>query len=198
MFSTRKFLSAGLRMTLNLMQENVISMQSLRKSLLTIHQNSFAYSQKASQLSYQPPLQFDDSDEGKKLLAQLSGKLHLAFTCKRCQTRNSKIITKHAYEKGIVIVRCDGCQNNHLIADNLGWFGSADSPRNIEYIMKQKGETVRRVRDNSEGYFEVLAQEEILQIQQRIKAQEKPEMKNDHEETPKLNYQKVGGPEDPK
>ena len=51
-----------------------------------------------------------------------SEKMQIVFTCNVCQERSSRIISKQAYTQGVIIIRCYGCNNNHLIADNLGWF----------------------------------------------------------------------------
>ncbi|KAG5310519.1 DNLZ protein, partial [Acromyrmex insinuator] len=83
------------------------------------------------------------------------------FTCKKCQTRTSKLISKLAYNKGVVIVRCEGCKNNHLIADNLGWFSEIGKRTNIEKIMELKGETVRKIMNDEDGYYEAVLKEEF-------------------------------------
>ncbi|KFM78808.1 DNL-type zinc finger protein, partial [Stegodyphus mimosarum] len=80
-------------------------------------------------------------------IGKIQPKLFLAFTCKICKSRIEKYISKTAYTKGVVIVRCDGCQENHLIADNLGWFPNLKSMRNIEEIMAAKGEVVKKSVD---------------------------------------------------
>lgn len=87
--------------------------------------------------------------DSETALGKISTKLRLAFTCKKCNTRNDKLISKVSYTKGIVIVRCDGCDNLHLIADNLGWFKNPQG-KNIEEILAAKGETVKRFLDPSE------------------------------------------------
>jgi protein import protein ZIM17 len=38
-------------------------------------------------------------------LGQLEKKFQLYYTCKKCSTRNSHVISKQAYEHGVVIVR---------------------------------------------------------------------------------------------
>ena len=56
-----------------------------------------------------------------------------------------KTMSRTSYESGVVIVTCPGCQNRHLIADRLGWFGE---PGSIEDYLAQKGEAVFRGQDD--------------------------------------------------
>lgn len=72
----------------------------------------------------------------------------MVFTCTVCDTRSVKAMSRHSYEKAVVIVSCPGCKNNHLIADHLGWFD--DESFTIEKLMvcapSLKCNCVERVR----------------------------------------------------
>ncbi|KAG6598171.1 DNL-type zinc finger protein [Phytophthora cinnamomi] len=70
-------------------------------------------------------------------------KFVMVYTCSVCETRSAKTISKHAYYKGVVLVRCPGCENLHLVADRLGWF--EDDSTDVESLLQQKGEKVRFV-----------------------------------------------------
>ena len=76
--------------------------------------------------------------------------LMMMYTCavEGCGTKQARTFTKKSYEKGVVLVRCEGCDNLHLIADNLGWFEDDGVFKgravNVETILKQKGEHVHK------------------------------------------------------
>lgn len=65
----------------------------------------------------------------------------MIFTCKVCDTRSMKTICRESYDKGVVVARCDGCNNLHLIADRLGWFGE---PGSVEEFLAARGEEVKK------------------------------------------------------
>ncbi|MED6209483.1 hypothetical protein PIB30_055123 [Stylosanthes scabra] len=67
--------------------------------------------------------------------------LAMIFTCKVCETRSIKTVCRESYEKGVVVARCGGCNNLHLIADRLGWFGE---PGSIEDYLAARGEEVKK------------------------------------------------------
>jgi len=96
-------------------------------------------------------------------IGKIQPKLSLGFTCKVCDKRNTKFISKQAYEKGVVIVKCGGCGNHHLIADNLGWWPDLTEKgiTNIEDILAAKGETVRRIANETDR-VEISEQLEIV------------------------------------
>lgn len=61
-------------------------------------------------------------DEIKGSTRGTGGQYMMAFTCSKCNTKQARTFSKDSYEKGVVLLRCQGCDSLHLIADNLGWF----------------------------------------------------------------------------
>jgi len=67
-----------------------------------------------------------------------------AFTCNKCGARTARGFSKVAYEKGVVIARCGKCDVQHLLSDQLGWFGEKGT---IEDILREKGQGIRKYVD---------------------------------------------------
>lgn len=74
--------------------------------------------------------------------------LYMMFTCGVCETRAAKGFSRQAYENGVVIVRCPGCQSQHLVADHHGWFGDKGT---IEDFLRERGEGVARGKADLPG-----------------------------------------------
>ena len=94
----------------------------------------------------------DNTEENEASIpgAQKGGrKLAIVYTCTICETRSVKQFTEHAYNNGVVIVQCPGCQNRHLIADNLGFFEDAEGGWNIEKALSEIGENVQMVNNDN-------------------------------------------------
>ncbi|XP_050386229.1 uncharacterized protein LOC126802623 [Argentina anserina] len=67
--------------------------------------------------------------------------LCIVFTCSVCETRTMKTASRESYEKGVVVARCSGCSNYHLMADNLGLFGEKCT---VEDFLAARGEKVKK------------------------------------------------------
>lgn len=168
MFSLRQIIRCGIQLTFTREFTNLHQIALIRKEKFNIENlrdSIFIRTKTNLSESLEKEKEEVNEDANKKVLGKIEAKIKVMFTCKKCNFRNGKIISKLAYEKGVVIIRCDGCKNNHLIADNLGWFEELKNKRNIERLLAAKGETVRKVLNDVDGYIEVVAKAESDLIQ---------------------------------
>ena len=111
-------------------------------------------------------------------------KLAIVYTCTVCETRSAKKFTENAYLHGVVMVKCPGCQNWHLIADRLGWFDDTDSQKfDLTTLERMTGQKVQRVGEDNvwqvslEDLVGKDKMQKILNMEQQQQQQEKDETK---------------------
>ena len=90
-----------------------------------------------------------DGDDPYKASVQigLSEKFTLVYTCGRCETRNSVRVSRVAWNEGLVIGKCMGCDARHMLADNTGLTDETNSSKfsNVVNEAIARGEEVRRL-----------------------------------------------------
>lgn len=83
----------------------------------------------------------------------------IIFTCTVCETRSIKQFSESA---PVVLVRCPGCQNLHLLVDRLGWFADDEYGKTfdiIQQIQKTKKSVTNDNNDDEGGVLELTLEE---------------------------------------
>ena len=120
-------------------------------------------------------------DENETTKNETKKELYAVFTCGKCGVRSSKGFSKRAYNFGVVIVTCPGCQSKHVLADRLGWFGEKGDVEDFlrERKREQGDEDVRdetkmimRAKVEEDGTLEFDA-DELEAWRERLTPQEK-------------------------
>lgn len=86
----------------------------------------------------------------------MSKTLALVAKCNKCNHPIHKTFSRLAYERGLVLVQCDGCKVRHLVADHLGWFSDVKG-NNLEdfYPGQVKYGTLHASGIGAQGEIEV-------------------------------------------
>ena len=100
----------------------------------------------------------DDNATGEK-----KKELYMVFTCNKCETRSTKGFSKRAYNYGVVIVTCPGCESKHVVADRLGWFGEKGD---VGDFIKEKTER----EGSNAGDFSAEQEERATMMRAKIEA----------------------------
>ena len=121
--------------------------------------NTTASTTSTTSSTISPSIDFPGVSASANGLSSQPPQLMLAvYTCKVCETRSARRITKAAYERGSVLLCCPGCKKLHVLSDHLGYFD--DATVDAAKILEERGEIVRRVT-SSDALLELLTEDDI-------------------------------------
>ena len=121
---------------------------SRARSQIAPRRRAFSTAARATTLPGRRAVSTASSDDGTGLPGTEHGgrRLAIVFTCTVCDTRSAKKFSEQAYREGVVVVRCPGCGNDHLIADNLGFF---EDDWTLEDVLRARGDSVETLDDDN-------------------------------------------------
>jgi len=121
--------------------------------------NTTATTTSTTSSTISPSIDFPGVSASVNGLSSQPPQLMLAvYTCKVCETRSARRITKAAYERGSVLLCCPGCKKLHVLSDHLGYFD--DATVDAAKILEERGEIVRRAT-SSDALLELLTEDDI-------------------------------------
>lgn len=106
-------------------------------------------------------------------------KFMMIYTCKKCNGRNAQMVSKVAYQSGMVVSTCKHCKAKHLIADNEGKLDMGEYGKRIDDYLEQQGEQVQKMTvspgDLEDNYL--VDQDGILTLVSKDKGQLDPSVR---------------------
>ena len=135
------------------------SSETFQNSNILSSSNTTAKTTNTTSSTISPSIDFPGvSASANGLLSQPPQLMLAVYTCKVCETRSARRITKAAYERGSVLLCCPGCKKLHVLSDHLGYFD--DATVDAAKILEERGEIVRRVT-SSDALLELLTEDDI-------------------------------------
>ncbi|CAN0876629.1 DNL-type zinc finger protein [Linum grandiflorum] len=114
--STRVKASAFRYPRLRISQNKVVEPQRCRTRIVVV--TAAADDDSGTHSETEPSISADGSATIDIKLPRRS--LLVKFTCNDCGERTQRLVSRLAYERGLVFVQCAGCEKYHKLVDNLG------------------------------------------------------------------------------
>jgi hypothetical protein len=122
----------GLSLRFILLAWYLLAISHISLTFAFVHFNSYKYQSTRNLHNYASGKGFQKQNESDKTIKSKPNtitasqgsqnpqleKFLMMYTCKICTGRNAHMVSKVAYNYGMVVASCRHCKNKHLIADN--------------------------------------------------------------------------------